>query len=394
MSAAKPINQRKRKICAFSGKRGGFGAYLPLMQLINSDPELELQILLGDMHSSVKFGETVNEAKKFFPAATIELIEMGAGRGDSVEIRSENLGVCLQKTTGILSKLKPDVVLVHGDRGEHLIVAFAALNLGIPVAHTQGGEVSGNIDDTQRHAITKLAHLHFPENQTAADRIRGLGEEDWRIKVVGSTYIDRIAKKMYTPEPEARKKYSLAEKEGFYLSIFHPDTFETREANYVAAKAMLSSLKNTGLRTILTYPCSDPGYEGVIKAIDEIKNDPQFVIHKNIDNLDFLGLMAGAKAIVGNSSSALVEAPYFQLPAINIGKRQLGRDREDNVVDATPTGPAITEALKFISENDDYLKKLAACGTRLGNGQAAEKIIAVLKETELGEKILRKKLVQ
>jgi len=383
----------KRTICAFSGKRGGFGAYLPLMQLIAKDPNLQLQILLGDMHASTEFGKTVDEARRFFPDAQIEIIEMGAGRGDSPLIRAENLGLCLEKTPGILQRLKPDIVLVHADRGEHLMVALAALNFGIPVAHTQGGEVSGNIDDIQRHAISKLAHLHFPETETAANRIKSLGEEPWRIHVVGSTYIDRIAKKMYTPLASAKKKYALTPSEEYYIAILHPDTFETPEKNYAAAKAMFDALKKTGKKTLITYPCSDPGYQEIIKAIEEIKNDSQFLIHKNIDNLDFLGLMSGAKALVGNSSSALVETPYFKLPAINIGQRQIGRDREENVIDAQPTETAISNALAFAEKDAGFQKKLAQCGYRLGDGQAAEKIINVLKTVSLDEKLLRKKLI-
>src|SRR3989344_1288539 len=235
---------KKRKICAFSGKRGGFGAYVPLMRLIEDDPELDQQKLLGDMHASKEFGNTVEEAKKFFPKSQLEIIEMGAGRGDTPLIRAENLGTALNKAAGILERIRPDIVLVHGDRGEHLMVAFAALNLGIPVAHTQGGEMSGNIDDIQRHAISKLAHLHFPETKTAAKRIEKLGEEKWRIHIVGSVYIDRIAKKMYTSNAEARKKYGLSPAEKYFLVICHPDTYEKSDSNYRMAKELLAAVRS------------------------------------------------------------------------------------------------------------------------------------------------------
>lgn len=153
----------QKTICVFSGKRGGFGAYVPLMRLLEDDPDFKLQILLGDMHASPEFGRTADEARSMFPKSRIEIIEMGAGRGDTPLIRAENLGAALAKGAGLLAAMRPDIVMVHADRGEHLVIALAALNLGIPVAHSQGGEVSGNIDDIQRHAITKLAHIHFPE---------------------------------------------------------------------------------------------------------------------------------------------------------------------------------------------------------------------------------------
>lgn len=384
---------KKRKICVFSGKRGGFGAYLSLMSLIEKDPDLELQILLGDMHVSAEFGKTVDEARKFFPNATIEIVKMGSGRGDTSLIRAENLGVAMTKSAQILEKIKPDIVLVHGDRGEHLMVAFAALNLGIPITHTQGGEISGNIDDVQRHAITKIAHIHFPETEKAAQRIRLLGEEDWRIHVVGSTYIDRIAKKMYPSFAEIRKKYDLSNNEDYFITLFHPDTFETRETNYLAMKSILESVEATDVRSFVVYPCSDPGYEGVIKAIEEKRDSKNFMIYKNIENLDFLSLMSGAKLIIGNSSGALNEAPYFYLPAINIGKRQLGRDREENIIDCEPNTISISEAIKFALSNN-FKSKISKCGYRLGDGCAGEKIISILKSVKINEMLLRKKLAE
>ncbi|MEK7560611.1 MAG: UDP-N-acetylglucosamine 2-epimerase [Patescibacteria group bacterium] len=383
----------KRKICVFSGKRGGFGAYVPLMRLIEKDPILELQILLGDMHASKEFGNTADEAHAAFPSATIELVEMGAGRGDTPEIRAENLSVCLQKAAGVLERIRPDIVMVHGDRGEHLMVAFAALNLGIPVTHSQGGEISGNIDDVQRHAITKLAHIHFPEMKDAARRIRGLGEEPWRIHVVGSLYIDRIVKKMYTDTAAAKQKYGLGGDDEYVIALFHPDTFWTKEQNYRAAQAMLAALKSAKLKTVLLYPCSDPGYEGVIQAIDEMRSDPDFLIHKNIENLDFLGLMADGRFIIGNSSSALVEAPYFKLPAINIGNRQRGRDREENIVDAKPTERGIGNAIHYALTDAGFKKNLARCGKRLGDGNASERVLEVIKNLRIDERLMRKKMV-
>lgn len=381
-----------RKVCLFSGKRGGLGAYLPLMHLIQADPELELQVLLGDMHASTQFGRTLDEAKKFLPNAHLELIEMGSGRGDTPRIRAENLGVCLQKAAGILERLGPDIILVHGDRGEQQIVAFAALNLGIPVAHTQGGEISGNIDEIQRHAITKLAHIHFPETSHAAWRIKMLGEEEWRIFVVGSTYIDRIAKGMYTDCSVAKKRYGLKDSDEYFIVIFHPETDEARETNYHYMQTILASIESFNVRVIVVYPCSDPGYEGILQAITEQKDNRKFLMFRNIDNLDFLGLMSGAQAIVGNSSAALIEAPYFKLPAINIGKRQMGRDREENVVDAQATLPSIREKIEFVLNDQHFHSRLGKCGYRIGDGQASEKILKVIKNIPVDAKLLQKRL--
>ena len=379
-----------RTICAFSGKRGGYGAYVPLMRRVEEDPELELLILLGDTHGSAEFGHTIDEVREDFPEAAVELIEMGSGRGDTELVRAENLGTCLVEAARILERRRPDVVLVHGDRGDHLMVAFAALNLGQVVAHTQGGDRSGNIDELQRHAITKLAHVHFPETEAAAERIRRMGEDDWRIRVVGSTYVDRIVGSLYVPPAEARASVGLGRDEPFLLAVVHPETFLDREANRRQAEAVFAALAASGLRTVLTYPCSDPGYEGVLQALDAREGDPAFVIRKNLDNDVYLGLLASAEALVGNSSAALVEAPYFRLPAVNVGRRQEGRERDPNVVDADPSAEAVAAALSQVG-NGTFRASLTTTG-RLGDGHAAERILETLRELPIDDRLLRKQI--
>jgi GDP/UDP-N,N'-diacetylbacillosamine 2-epimerase (hydrolysing) len=375
-----------RTICAFSGKRGGYGAYLPLMRRIEADDELELIVLLGDMHASEEFGRTVEEARREFAPDRIELVEMGTGRGDSPEVRAANLAVCLREAVRVLGERRPDVVLVHGDRGEHLVVAFAALTLGIVVAHTQGGDRSGNIDEIQRHAISKLAHLHFPETEEAAERLRRLGEDDWRIHAVGSTYVDRIVQVQYAAPAEARAALGLDADERFALVLVHPETFLTRDENRGLAEAVFGAVRDTGLRAVVTYPCSDPGYEGILAALAELDGDGRFVVRRNIDNDVYLGLMAEAEVLVGNSSAALVEAPYFALAAVNVGRRQDGRTRDANVVDS----PRDRESIGAALERALALRPEAA--HRLGDGRASERIVEVLKHVELDDRLRRKQL--
>jgi GDP/UDP-N,N'-diacetylbacillosamine 2-epimerase (hydrolysing) len=384
------VSSRVRRICAFSGKRGGYGAYVPLMRLVERDPELELLILLGDMHGSAAFGHTVDEVRADFPESAVELIEMGSGRGDSPLVRTENLGACLAEAGRILDRTRPEVVLVHGDRGEQLMVALAAINLGIVVAHTQGGDRSGNIDELQRHAITKLAHLHFPETEAAAERIRRLGEDGWRIEVVGSTYVDRVVDELYVAPTEARAALGLDADERYLLAVVHPETFLDREENRRQAEAIFAALAETGLRTVVTYPCSDPGYEGVLEALREREDDPAFVIRRNIDNDVYLGLLAAAEALVGNSSAALVEAPYFRLPAVNVGRRQEGRERDPSVIDCEPTVEDVSRALQRALE-PEFAESLPP-GGRLGDGHAGERIVERLRGLVVDDRLLRKQI--
>jgi GDP/UDP-N,N'-diacetylbacillosamine 2-epimerase (hydrolysing) len=379
-----------RTICAFSGKRGGYGAYLPLMRQIEADSELDLVVMLGDMHASPEFGRTVDEAKRDFPAERIELLETGAGRGDSALIRAENLGACMQEAARVLERRKPDLVLVHGDRGEHLAVALAALTLGIVVAHTQGGDRSGNIDEIQRHAISKLAHVHFPETEEAAERLRRMGEDEWRIHVVGSTYVDRIVQAQYTPSEQARAALGLEADERFLLVLVHPETYLDREENRAAAESVLAAARGTGLRSVVTYPCSDPGYEGVVAALTQVEDDGEFIVRRNIDNEVYLGLMAGAEAMIGNSSAALVEAPYFSLPTVNVGLRQEGRTRDPNVLDANGDRSSLEAAVA--RSLDPSFRAALRPTNRLGDGRAAERIVAILSDLPLDDRLRRKQL--
>jgi GDP/UDP-N,N'-diacetylbacillosamine 2-epimerase (hydrolysing) len=377
-----------RTICAFSGKRGGYGAYVPVMRAIDADPDLELLIMLGDMHGAAEFGRTVDEARAAFPEATLELIEMGAGRGDSELVRVENLGACLGAAGRVLDRNRPNVVLVHGDRAEHLMVALAALTLGIVVAHTQGGDRSGNIDEIQRHAISKLAHVHFPESEAAAERLRRMGEDDWRIHMVGSTYVDRIVHGVYTPPGEARRRLGLDATERFLLAVVHPETYRSRTENRELAETVLAALRRTGLRTVVTYPCSDPGYEGIVELRRALDGDGAFVVRQNVVQEDYLGLMAGAAALVGNSSAALVEAPYLSLPAVNVGRREDGRDRDANVID-TAAVPAEIDAALRRALDPAFCAELQPA-RRLGDGNAAKRIVATLKALALDERLRQK----
>jgi UDP-hydrolysing UDP-N-acetyl-D-glucosamine 2-epimerase len=363
---------------------------VPLLRLVDADPELELVILLGDMHASPEFGRTVDEVRAHFPDSALELVEMGTGRSDTPLARTQNLGRCLGAVAEVLERHAPDAVLVHGDRGEHLMVAFAALNLGLVVAHTQGGDRSGNIDELQRHAITKLAHVHFPESEESAARIVRLGEDPWRVHTVGSTYVDRIVRGLYVEPADARARLGLGPDEHYLLAVVHPETFLDREANRRQAETILDALERTGLRTVVTYPCSDPGYEGVLAALRSREGREAFVIRPNVDNDVYLGLMASADALVGNSSAALVEAPYLRLPAVNVGRRQDGRDRDPNVLDAAPEVDAVLAAIE--AARQPGFRASLPLGGRLGDGHAAERIVATLRDLEVDDRLLRKQI--
>jgi len=374
-----------RKIAILTGKRGGFGAMLGIMQLLDKHPEMSFELIATDMHLSKQFGETVKEVEGWFQVAHKLDLEQ---QGDTGTDRARALGRCMLKMIDVLEQSRPDILLLLGDRGEVLSAAIAAMELNIPVAHILGGDVAGNRDGNRIHAITKLAHLHFPSSQESAERILKLGEEPWRVHNAGATYVDFIVQKKYTPNDVVRAKYHLGDAP-YQILLQHPMTLQESQS-YDEAKAVLEAAKRTGLLTIVIYPCSDQGYGGVLKAIDEYRDVPQFQIHKNIEAVDFWGLQSGAELFLGNSSSGLMETPYFDLPAVNVGRRQAGRLRDTNVIDAEPN----TESILAAIEQARSLAFRAQVKNHFvfGDGHASERIVRILEETAIDDRLLSKRI--
>ncbi len=379
--------QKKRTIAVLTGKRGGFGAMITLVQALEADPAIMVEPIATDMHLSPFFGETVQEVERSFGPTHRVPTEQ---KDDTSEERAKTLARTMNGMIEVLSKIKPDMLVTLGDRGEVLAAANAALELNIPVAHILGGDMAGNRDGVRIHAITKLAHLHFPSNKDACRRILKLGEEKWRVFDFGSTYIDLVVQKKYTPNAEVRRKYDISPDEPYILCIQHPTTLAEADS-YGEAKAVYQALKNTGMKTVIIWPCSDQGYSLVLKALDEFQDEPQFKVHKNIEAQDFWGLMEGASAMVGNSSSGLMETPYFNLPSVTVGHRQDGRARDTNVIVADdPTVAKIERAIKK-ALSPAFRKKIKNHYV-FGKGNAGPRIAKVLKTVPLGSKLLRKKI--
>jgi UDP-hydrolysing UDP-N-acetyl-D-glucosamine 2-epimerase len=358
------------------------------MQAIDGEHSLTLQVLLTDMHLSKTFGRTIDYAVRHINVT--RTVSIGQ-RGSSPRERTEALGRGLTRMTVAFDELRPDIVLLLGDRSETLVAAFAAVQLRIPVAHIQGGEISGNIDGIQRHAITKLAHVHFAETEQARRRLLRLGEEDWRVHRVGAPYVDFIRLGLYTPGVKVRHQFAIGSAEPFLLVLMHPVTTEP-ERSHARMTTVLKAVKRSGLRAIVTYPCSDQGYQGIIDAIEERCDDPQFSIHRNIPAEDFIGLEAEAEALVGNSSAGIYEAPYVHCASVNVGSRQAGREREKNVLDVVPTAAAISRAINVARHDARFRRGLQTPRGIYGDGKAYTRIVRILRRVPLGARLFEKSL--
>jgi UDP-hydrolysing UDP-N-acetyl-D-glucosamine 2-epimerase len=282
--------------------------------------------------------------------------------------------------------------VLYGDRGEVLATALAAVTLRIPIAHLQGGDVSGNVDEVMRHAVTKLAHLHFPSTESSCRRILAMGEEPWRVLTVGDNHVDLIVAGEYTDAATIRERFRISAGERPIVVLVHPETTRRRDGCADMTRLLEAAVAERR-RTVVVYPCSDHGYEDIIRAIHTFEGRPGLSIHKNIDAPDFWGLLAVAGVMIGNSSAGLIETPYFRIPAINVGERQKGREHADNVIHCDYEPEDLRAALARALRDSEFERVVHTCAQPFGDGFAWRRIVERLKSVELGAALLDKRLV-
>ena len=379
---------RKRKIFVLSGKRGGFGAMLPMLRLLEQHADCELQLVLTDQHLNPQFGQTESEVNALIPVtATVDMEQAG----DSGVARAQSLARCLSRITEVLSTCAPDMVVLYGDRGESIVTALAALHLGIPIAHLQGGDVSGSLDDLFRHAITKLAHLHFVSNDISASRVAAMAEQPERIHIVGDSHLDVLLHQPLAPATAVAAKFNLDVSRPIIIVLQHSETTEV-EQSYQQMCTTLRAVAAQKMQTVIVYPCSDAGYAGIIKAVNEYRNNALFQVHKNIETKWFHALMSVATVLVGNSSAGIIEAAYVALPAVNIGRRQEGRSAPRTVIHVSHNEEEISAAIVKASTDNQFRQQLDTAEHLYGDGCSAAKIVDVLLATPLDDEFFRKRL--
>ncbi len=376
----------KRKICVITGTRADYGILQPVMQAIKDSNKLQLQVVATGMHLMKEFGYTIKEIK-FRISAKVNI----SYQEDSNLAMADSLGRAVSRLAKAFSQLKPAVVIVMGDRAEMFAAAIAANYLNIPVAHIHGGELSGHIDGVVRHAITKLAHIHFPATDNSKKRILALGEEPWRVQTVGAPALDTILNQQLPDRLTLYRKYGLTSTEPFILMAQHSVTGEEHIAGQQIAKT-LRAIKRLKIRAIIIYPNADAGGRAMIKEIkkfDYLSTVKSFV---SLPNKDYLGLMKLATVQIGNSSSGLIEAPSFGLPVVNIGRRQMGRERGVNVIDVDNDQQKILAALRKAIGNRKFRQKVKLTKNHYGDGQASQRIVACLAKIKINDDLLNKQM--
>ena len=379
----------KQKISITTGTRSEYGILRELIKEISKSKKLELYLLVTGMHLSKKFGYTINEIKKDkIPIhAKIKMIPSGNTPYDM----SVSLGKGIVGFSKILKKIKPDLNVVLGDRDEALASALAASHMNIPNAHIHGGEISQGIDEYNRHAITKISNIHFAATKKSKERIIKMGENRRNVILTGSPSIDEIKMSKISSKHELEKKYLVDLDKPLFLLIQHPVTteFEKSELQIKMTLDALSKLKN---QTIAILPNSDAGNEQIINQLRIFSKKCNFLkVFPNLPRNDYLGFLRHCSALIGNSSSGLIEGSYLHTPVVNIGIRQLGREKDVNVIDVPIFSKSlILNALKkSLKKKNKKIKNSSIYGT----GSASKKIVQYLETIPINPQMIQKKLV-
>lgn len=375
----------KRKICVVITTRGNYAKMKSVIEAIQSAPDLELQLILGGMVILEKYGRIMNafDGQELPVDRRIHFVV----EGESLVTMSKSAGHAVTEFSTAFEDLAPDVVIVIADRFECLSIAMAASYMNIPVAHVEGGEISGSIDESIRHAITKLAHVHFPASREAAQRIARLGEDPAIIFPVGGTSMDVIRRLDLTDLDPVRRyqpAFGLGElidlEAGRYLVLIqHPVTTEYQE-NLEHATETIEALEALRLPTVWIMPNMDAGSDGINKAIRKFRENrhPDYIhFFKSLPIELFAPLLYNAACMLGNSSSGIRESAFLGTPTVNIGTRQQGRERGGNVIDVGYDRTEIVAAVRRQIEHGRYEPDHL-----YGDGYAAEKIVEVLRSAE------------
>jgi GDP/UDP-N,N'-diacetylbacillosamine 2-epimerase (hydrolysing) len=381
-----------RKITVVTGTRAEYGLLKNIMTKIKADEALELSVVVTGAHLSEKYGKTVNEIVADGFRIDIEAdILLGSEDNTSTAIE---MARAIEKFSEAFSEIKPDILLILGDRYEIFAAAATAMAMTIPIAHISGGEITeGAMDEQIRHAITKMSHIHFPGAKVYGENIKKMGEEAWRVFNVGDPGIENIKLTKLLSKEELKESLGVAVDENTLLVTYHPVTLEKDDVLRQVTN-LISALKRIDRRLIITYPNSDNGGDIIIKALEDYKKqEPKKVyLFKNLGSLRYLSVMNLCGAVIGNSSSALVEAPFMKKPVVNIGNRQKGRLKADNIIDTSYEQEDIFNGINFALSRE-YKQKVLDTQSLYGDGNTSEDIVEVLKEIELGEKLIKKKLV-
>ena len=380
------MHNKKRKICVITGTRAEYGLLQPIMQVIKDDPVFELQVVATGMHLSPEFGLTYKTIEKDGFKIN-EKIEMLLSSDTSIGV-AKAMGLATISMSEMLDRLKPEFIMVLGDRFELLAVTQAALVSRVPVIHLVGGDVTeGAFDEAIRHSITKMSHLHFVTNKESQKRVRQLGENPENIFLVGNPGLDHLNNIKLMTKNELEKSLDYSFRKRNILVTFHSVTLDEK-SSMDSFEELLIALDSFGdeVGIIFTKPNSDTEGRKIIKRLDKFSQSRiNCVVHTSLGQLRYLSAASLVDVVVGNSSSGILEVPSLKTPPVNIGDRQKGRPRADSVIDCKPNSVIIKKSIKKAFKMN--------CNNTInpyGDGRTAPRVLKVLKKINSSKGLIKK----
>jgi UDP-N-acetylglucosamine 2-epimerase (non-hydrolysing)/GDP/UDP-N,N'-diacetylbacillosamine 2-epimerase (hydrolysing) len=377
----------KRTVAVVTSSRADYShLYWPLHDLARH-PDVDLKLIVLGAHLSPQFGDTVKEIEKdgFAIAARLECLLSS----DTDVGMAKTLGVAVLALADLLGQMRPDLLLLIADRYEMLAPAAVALTLRIPIAHIEGGEISeGAIDDAVRNALTKMSHIHFTSTEDARARVVSMGEESWRVHRAGAPSLDHLRRSRLLDLHELQQRLEIDLERPTVLVAYHPVTIArdtTQEAD-----SLFAALRALDAQILFCYPNADAGSHALLeraRAFLASRGDAKIFV--NLEAVTYWSLLRQVEALIGNSSSGIMEAASFALPVVDVGFRQKGRERARNVLDALPEADAILAAITQ-ARSPEFRQSLVGMTNPYGDGHAAEKIVQVLTATPLSEELIVK----
>jgi len=377
----------KKKILLVTERRADYSKLKPILNEIKNSKKLDYYLIVTGSHLLKEHGKTINEIRKdnFTIHKKFRMYDSNGKDSGGDMVRS--FGRAIIELSKIIENVKPDIILTGFDIGANLAAAVVGAHMNIHVAHIEGGEVSGTIDDSIRHATTKFAHLHFTSNKDATNRIVKMGENKKNVFTVGNPVLDNLKNIPKINPKILAKKYNLDLKKPFIILLQHTVTTEVNiQSKYITS--IINAIKEINIQSIIISGNADAGSKNLLKIINQSKLNR----FKTIPYIEFINLLKISSALVGNSSSGIIETPFLKIPTVNIGSRQSGRLKATSVINTTYNKNSIKKTILFVLNNKRFLTSLKSTKSLYGNGNSAKKIIKILENLNLNNVSIQKQI--
>jgi len=392
--------QQKRVIAAFTGNRAEYGLLQPILASLRAHPKIDFRLIVSGAHLDANFGRTLAEIEQDGYSIDAEVkIDID---DDTLFGTARAIGSGVLSMSQALARIKPDMLVVYADRFEGFAAIIAGTQMGIPTAHIEGGDVTegGALDDSVRHAMTKLAHLHLTTNEEASNRIKAMGEEPWRVHTVGFPVIDLIVKGIYAKPEELRQQLGIDPERPLILVTQHSVTTEAEQAVDQVRPLIdaIRRLASEGVQCLVTYPNNDAGGRRIGGELERLAAEglPNITVRRSVGRYNYHGVLALALdsrrkvACVGNSSSGIKETPAFGCPTVNVGSRQQSRLRSTNVIDTGYDADEIYAAVRRCFDDQAFRATCRTCDNPYGMGNTGPRVAEILSNVVLDARLLRK----